>query len=528
MKEEKHIIGFEEFASGKEAFYSYNPARNQNNEFVFFNATGSEIDLAVSKAASAFLIFRKKSGHEKAIFLEAIADELMQTAGELIPVCMLETALPELRIKGELGRTVNQLKMFASLLREGSWVDARIETAIPDRSPIPKPDIRFMHTGIGPVVVFGASNFPLAFSVAGGDTAAALAAGCPVIVKAHPAHPETSSIAGRAIQAAARNTNMPDGVFSLLFDHEIATGIKLVKHPLIKAVAFTGSFRAGKAIFDAAVSRPEPIPVYAEMGSSNPVFVLPRAASQNNDSIAAGFAASVTLGVGQFCTNPGLLFYQHTDDDFKTSLKKEFEKTSGGTMLTPGIYTAYQSGILKQSQKEGVEILATSSQSPGENMNYALPSLLSVEGTIFMSESNMEEEIFGPVSLAVKVYSKEELLNIAKELSGHLTATVFGTEEDLEEYRELFDILELKAGRLLINGFPTGVEVCSAMVHGGPYPATTDSRSTSVGTAAISRFTRPVCYQNFPEYLLPVELRNKNSLGIRRLINSEQTNKDIN
>ncbi len=526
MKEERHIIGFEEYASGNEAFYSFNPVKNQQNEFVFYNATEAEIELAVKKAATAFPVYRKKSGNEKAIFLEAIAAELMQAAEELVPVCNLETALPELRIKGELGRTVNQLKMFASLLREGSWVDARIETAIPDRSPIPKPDIRFMHTGIGPIVVFGASNFPLAFSVAGGDTASALAAGCPVIVKAHPAHPATSAIAGRAIQAAARKTNMPDGVFSLLFDNTISTGLKLVLNPFIKAVAFTGSFKAGKAIFDAAMGRPEPIPVYAEMGSSNPVFVLPRAARENSESIAAGFAASVTLGVGQFCTNPGLLLYENAGDHFKNALKKEFEKTSGGTMLTPGIVTAYQSGVLKQTQREGVEKLA--SGSAGENGNYAQPSLLSVDAGIFMNNPEMEEEIFGPVSLAVNAGTKAEMLNMARALSGHLTATVFGTPEDLEEYHELFDILELKAGRLLINGFPTGVEVCSAMVHGGPFPATTDSRSTSVGTASVSRFTRPVCYQNFPEDLLPVELRNKNTLGIHRLINGDQTNKDIN
>jgi len=445
----------------------------------------------------------------------------------LVMVCCNETGLPAARIEGEKIRTVNQLKMFAALVREGSWVDARIETAQPGRIPLPKPDIRFMHRAIGPVVVFGASNFPLAFSVAGGDTASALAAGCPVIVKAHPAHPATSAITGKLIQAAARETQMPDGVFSLLFDSGIDVGMQLVEHPSVKAVAFTGSFKAGKAIYDAAVRRPEPIPVYAEMGSTNPVFILPSAIKEKGEAVAAGYAAAVTLGVGQFCTNPGMLVYQNSAENFKQSLKTAFEKTTGGVMLSPAILNSYQLGLEKQLAIEGVEQIAVASLQPGDSNNIATPALLAAGSNVLATNPLLSEEIFGPSGIVISVAEKKEMLEIAKNLSGHLTVTVHGTEHELTEYKELLDILEQKAGRVIINGFPTGVEVCSAMVHGGPFPATTDSKTTSVGTAAIYRFTRPVCYQNMPDALLPEELRNKNSMGITRMINSERTNLDI-
>jgi NADP-dependent aldehyde dehydrogenase len=452
-----------------------------------------------------------------------IADELMALGDELLDVCCTETALPKARIEGERFRTVNQLKLFAQLVKEGSWVNARIETALPERMPIPKPDIRFMHIALGPVVVFGASNFPLAFSVAGGDTASALASGCPVIVKAHSAHPATSELVGKAIQKAAQKVNMPDGVFSMLFGDGPKVGTLLVKHPEVKAVGFTGSFKGGKALFDAAVSRETPIPVYAEMGSTNPVFILPEAIHQRSDKIAQGFSGSVTLGVGQFCTNPGMLIYEETESAklFIKLLEDEFQKTSGGSMLAENIFESYDKGVAHHSAIEGLEVLANGKASEGANL--AQPVLFKTKSETFTAHPELSEEIFGPASVVIEAKSKEEILNIAKNLSGHLTATVHGTEKDLLDYKELIDILEQKVGRIVINGFPTGVEVCHAMVHGGPFPATTDSRSTSVGTASIYRFTRPVSYQALPDAFLPDELKNKNSLEIWRLVNGEQT-----
>jgi len=527
MKQELQIIGFDNSGKGTEPFYSFNPATQTNNSYSFLNATHEEINQAVAKAATAFQVYRKKSGMEKAAFLTAIAEAILNTGDELVTVCCNETGLPPARIEGERMRTANQLKMFAALLTEGSWVDARIDTAIPDRTPVPKPDLRFMQIPLGPVVVFGASNFPLAFSVAGGDTASALAAGCPVVVKAHPAHPATSAIIGKIIQTAALHSNMPDGAFSLLFDNGIETGVQLVKHPLIKAVAFTGSYKAGKALYDAAVNRPEPIPVYAEMGSTNPVFVLPQAMKTRGTEIAAGYAAAVTLGIGQFCTNPGILLYQNSDDDFKLSLQLAFEKTSGGVMLTPNILSTYNSSLQKHLAIPGVEHFASSSLKTADAANNAVPVLLCAESSVFNNHAVLSEEIFGPASMVIPVTAKKDMLEIAASLSGHLTATVHGTEEELMEYKELLDILEQKAGRVIINGFPTGVEVCSAMMHGGPFPSTTDSKTTSVGTAAIYRFTRPVCYQNMPQQLLPPELKNENSLHVSRLINGERTNNGL-
>lgn len=527
MIQGQQIIGFDYSAKGDETFYSYNPAEQRKTSYQFYKATTEEINLAVDKAAAAFQVYRKMSGAEKAVFLTVIAEELSNTGDELIKVCCEETGLPTARLEGERIRTVNQIKMFAALLKEGSWVNARIDTGDPERTPLPKPDIRSMHIPVGPVVVFGASNFPLAFSVAGGDTISAFAAGCPVVVKAHPAHPATSAIIGKLIQTAAKKTNMPDGLFSLLYDNGIDVGIQLVKHPLIKAVGFTGSYKAGKALFDIAVSRTEPIPVYAEMGSTNPVFVLPRAAMERGQEIAAAYAASVTMGIGQFCTNPGLLIYQNQEDHFQQLLKTAFEKTSGGIMLTPKILDSYNTGVHQHLATNGVEQLAISATSSGSGTNLAVPVLLKTSSHVLMNNPVLSEEIFGPSGTVVLVNSKKEMLSIAEDLSGHLTATVHGTEEDLIEHKQLLELLEQKAGRLVINGFPTGVEVSHAMVHGGPYPSTTDGRTTSVGTAAIYRFTRPVCYQNLPQQLLPPALQDKNMLNIYRLINGDWSTKDI-
>lgn len=522
------IIGYSHSGSGSESFSSFNPATGQTIPFQFLKATTQEVNLAAEKAASAFHRYSKMKGAQKALFLEAIAEEILSLGEELVTVCCDETGLPPARIEGERGRTVNQLKMFANLLKEGSWVDARIETAQPQRSPLPKPDLRYMQIALGPVVVFGASNFPLAFSVAGGDTASALAAGCPVIVKAHSAHPATSALVGTAIQRAAKKTDMPDGVFSLLYGDGTTTGMQLVKHPLVKAVGFTGSYKGGKALFDAAVSRPEPIPVYAEMGSSNPVFILPEAMKERGAAIASGFSGSVTLGVGQFCTNPGLLIYQQENQSsFTTQLKETFEKTSGGVMLSPSILHSFQEGVQERQLVDGVEKISIGDKGMSNKENIATPVLLKTNHDTFKNTALLSEEIFGPASLIVTTPGKQEMLEIARNLSGHLTVTIHGTEKELENYQDLIHILEQKAGRIVINGFPTGVEVCSAMVHGGPFPSTTDGKTTSVGTAAICRFTRPVCYQGMPDSLLPAELKNKNTLSIFRLVDGELTRKEI-
>jgi 2,5-dioxopentanoate dehydrogenase len=527
MIEGKQIIGFDMVAEGTDSFHSYNPATGTNLDHRFYKATVGEVNKAGTKAASAFQTYRKKSGIEKAIFLETIATEINALGDGLVDLCCLETALPKGRIQGECTRTINQLKMFASLLREGSWVNARIETADPARAPVPKPDIRYFELALGPVVVFGASNFPLAFSVAGGDTASALAAGCPVIVKAHSAHPGTAEMVGKAIQRAAQICNMPDGVFSLLHGDGRTVGVELVKHPDVRAVGITGSYTAGKSLFDIAAKRPVPIPVYAEMGSTNPVFILPQAMQQRKEQIAQGFAASVTLGVGQFCTNPGLLIHQKQSgsNEFIFQLEEVFNKAAGGVMLTESIYQAYEKGISHHESLHGIQKLATGSVS--SETNTARPVLFKTDAETFLKTPGLEEEIFGPASVVVEAESEHDLIEIARNLSGHLTATVHGTEEELPDYKDLFDVLEQKAGRVIINGFPTGVEVCHAMVHGGPFPATTDGRSTSVGTAAIHRFTRPVCYQNMPDALLPDELKNGNPLGIWRMVNGEQTRDTI-
>ena len=520
----KQIIGFETSAEASETISSIN--RLTGEKMASFSvATITEVDRAVEKATAAFQIYRKISGVKKAAFLEAIADEIIGLGDKLITVCCAESGLPKGRIEGERGRTVGQLKLFADLLKEGSWLDARIETANSERVPLPKPDIRSMQIALGPVVVFGASNFPLAFSVAGGDTASALAAGCCTIVKAHPAHLVTSSLIGKAINKAAIATEMPDGVFSLLFGDGPVLGAQLVKHPGIKAVAFTGSFGAGKAIYDMAVRRETPIPVYAEMGSTNPVFILPQALSEKPQLLAKAFSSSVTLGVGQFCTNPGMLIYESADaaPGFIQQLEEEFGQTLGGVMLTCDIHKSYTAGVEKRSEMSGVEILAKGNYTA--DLNIASPVLFKITSDLLKVCPDLSEELFGPTSVVVEANAKKDIIEIAKNLSGHLTATVHGTDSDLVEYKDLLDILEQKVGRLLINGFPTGVEVCSAMVHGGPFPATTDQKTTSVGTAAIFRFTRPVCYQNMPDQLLPNELKNANPLKIWRLVNGN-LNKD--
>lgn len=515
----KNIIGQSLSAEGSIIFRAENPANGKILEPGFHEAAEKEIWLAIEKAATAFGIFRKKSGIERAAFLDAIAEEIAALGDELIARCMEETGLPEARLRGERGRTVNQLKIFADYLREGSWVEARVDKADPSRTP-PKPDIRSMHMAMGPVGVFGASNFPLAFSVAGGDTTSALAAGCSVVFKAHPAHPGTCEMVGMAIVHAAKRTGMPEGTFSMVHGKSTAVGLAIVRHPLIKAIGFTGSYRGGKALFDVANSRPVPIPVYAEMGSTNPVFILPEALRERRESIAKDLAASVTLGVGQFCTNPGLVFYQgDAQGSFADSVAKSLQQINPGVMLTSSIQEAYHAGVKKLGGTDGVNTLFKGDVP--ERGSFAAAYLFQTSAETFLNDHSLEEEVFGPSTLTVPVDDKSQLLRVASQLGGHLTATIHATERDLEEYAELISILEQKVGRIIINGYPTGVEVTHAMVHGGPYPATTDSRSTSVGTDAIKRFARPVCFQNFPQNLLPQELRDDNPLGVPRMVNGK-------
>lgn len=517
----KNIIGSEISGDNKSTFFAVNPTKGENMTPAFHEASFEEINKAIEKATDAFQVYRNKSGKEKAEFLETIADGIMSLGDDLIKRCMNESGLPEARLTGERARTVNQLKLFAQVLKEGSWVDARIDYAAPDRKPLPKADIRSMLRPLGPVGIFGASNFPLAFSVAGGDTASALAAGCTIVVKGHPAHPGTSEMIGMAIREAIKKCNMPEGTFSLVQGASVAVGLAIVRHPSISAIGFTGSFQGGKALFDEAAKREEPIPVYAEMGSTNPVFILPRALKAQKESIAQDLSASVNLGVGQFCTNPGLVFLQASDEEvqFRELLAKKIGASDPGVMLTKGIRDNYNRGIESLSKVKGVSVIAEGKKEA--SACYGSSYLLHAPANTFLDEPLLQEEVFGPSTLTITAQSKDELITAAKKLHGHLTITIHGTEDDLEEHKDLIALLEQKAGRLTINGYPTGVEVCHSMVHGGPFPATTDSRTTSVGTAAIFRFARPICYQNYPQSLLPDELKNENPLGIMRLVDGE-------
>jgi NADP-dependent aldehyde dehydrogenase len=516
-----NLIGGKFSSEGKTTFSGVNPVTSESLAPLFSEATEEEVSTALELAQTAFETFRDQDATSIALFLEAIAEEIVTLGDELIHRGQAETALPEARLVGERGRTVSEINMFAELVREGSWVEACIDRAIPARKPVPKPDVRRKLVPIGPVVVFAASNFPLAFSVAGGDTISALAAGNSVIVKAHPAHPGTSELVGRAILKAAERTKVPGGVFCLLHGPSHQLGHQLVQHRLTKAVGFTGSLPAGRALFDLAARRPEPIPVCAEMGSTNPVFVLPGALKKNGTGIAEGLMQSVTLGVGQFCTNPGLVFGVNDDPwrAFVEQAGKSATASAPGTMLYAGISRRFCEGAEQFRQINGVREIGKSSAEakPGQ----AVALVLEASAGTFLQQEKLHDELFGPATLLVSCSSPDELEKIARSLPGQLTATIHGTEQDLHDHRGLVAILREKAGRLLFNGFPTGVEVCPSMHHGGPYPATTDAHFTSVGTAAIKRFVRPVCFQNFPDSALPVELRNKNERQIWRLVDGQ-------
>jgi alpha-ketoglutaric semialdehyde dehydrogenase len=526
----QNIVGNEISCCGGVPFRGANPATGAEIEPDFFEADLVEVNRAMELAESAFDAYRAKAPAGRAAFLDRIGVEIDALGDALIDRAVAETGLGADRLKGERARTVNQLRMFARLIEEGSWVAARIDRAIPDRKPVPKPDLRRMLVPLGPVVAFAASNFPLAISVAGNDTASGLAAGCPVVVKAHPAHPGTSELVATAIGNAARATGIPEGVFSMLHARSHEVGLALVRHPLTKAVGFTGSLRGGRALMDAAAARPEPIPVYAEMGSTNPLFVLPGALAERGRQIAEGLKASVTLGVGQFCTSPGLVVGLEGDATrrFVADAASLFDAAPQGNMLYAGIRDAYRSGVQRFAGVPGVTLAGRSPDgtpaTEGGAGFAAGAALFTADARTFVDRPELSEEVFGPSTLVVTARSREELIEVARGLAGHLTATIHGTPDDLRDYADLVAILERKVGRLVFNGFPTGIEPCPAVHHGGPYPATSDGgRSTSIGTAAIERFTRPLCYQNWPQAALPPELRDENPRGIWRMIDGELT-----
>ncbi|PIQ60619.1 MAG: aldehyde dehydrogenase (NADP(+)) [Bacteroidetes bacterium CG12_big_fil_rev_8_21_14_0_65_60_17] len=506
-----------------------NPATGKAHETSYEVSSPKQIRHAAEAAGRAFGPFSAMQARGRAAFLRAIADELESVRDEIVALVPRETALPAARAGGELGRTMGQLRMFADLIEEGSWVDARIERAKPDREPLPKPDVRSMLIPLGPVAVFGASNFPLAFSVAGGDTASALAAGCPVVAVAHWAHPGTSQVVANTILRAADKTGMPDGVFSLLQGTGQQVGVPLVKHPAIRAVGFTGSRRGGLALADVAAARPEPIPVFAEMSSINPVVLLPGAASGRAAAIAKGLAGSVTLGAGQFCTNPGLVFVpQDTADAFAKELSAALADVKGGTALHRGIAESFAASVAARTGRDDLEIVvgaAGSDSAGGQDDGGAsmAPFVFKTTLEAFAADSRLAEEAFGPATTLVTYTSLDALADVIRRMEGQLTGTIHYDESDRPLSETLVSALRSRVGRLLLNSFPTGVEVCSAMVHGGPYPATSDGRETAVGTAAIFRWTRRFCWQDMVEEALPLELRDANPLGIARRMDGKMT-----
>jgi NADP-dependent aldehyde dehydrogenase len=501
-------------------FRAVNPMTGEEIEPGFVSATHADVERAAEAAKQAAVVLAAASGSARAALLRTIADKLAADGERIVARAQVETGLPQARLQGELARTTGQLRLFADVAEEGSWVDARIDEALPERKPLARPDVRSMLRPLGPVAVFGASNFPLAFSVAGGDTASALAAGNPVVVKAHPAHPGTSELAGAAITEAVRECGLPEGTFALLFDAGIEVGKALVEHPAICAVAFTGSAGGGQALMKLAAARPEPIPCFAEMGSANPLFVLPGAMKERAKTLAEGLQGSFTLGSGQFCTKPGLVFVpEQGSGEFMDSLRAGVCALGGHGMLTPGIAARYAQGVQERLLQSGVEWLAGQQSAPDGSGAAASAAVFSVPLETFLEQAALEEEIFGPTTLVVHYGAQEGLVEAARRLHGHLTATIHGTDEDLANATELVRVLESKVGRILFNGYPTGVEVCHAMVHGGPFPATSDARFTSVGTRAMLRFARPVCYQSFPDGALPAELRRKNPSGVQRMVN---------
>ena len=498
-----------------------NPETGETLEPAYRGATREQLDEACRLAAVAFDPYRGADPESRAGFLEAIAQNILDLGDELVERCVAESGLPRPRIEGERGRTVGQLRLFAQVVRDGRYVEARIDPAQPERKPLPRPDVRSRKIPLGPVAVFGASNFPLAFSVAGGDTASALAAGCPVVAKAHPAHPGTSELVGRAVQQAVRASGLPEGVFSLVFDSGYEIGQALVADPRIKAAAFTGSRRGGLALMKIAQDRPEPIPVYAEMSSINPVILFAGALDERGAQIAQAFVNSLMMGAGQFCTSPGLILAIDGDglDGFTRAAGKALQEAAAGTMLTPAIHRAYCAGVEALARHERVETVARGKA--GHN-HQGQAGLFSTSAEAFMTDEHLREEVFGSSSLIVRCPDEPALAGVVESLEGQLTASLHMAESDHGDARRLLPVLERKVGRILVNGFGTGVEVTHAMVHGGPFPSTSDGRSTSVGTMAIDRFLRPVAYQDLPDALLPEELRDSNPRGLDRLVDGRR------
>ena len=523
----ENYIGADRSAKGHKTYSTFDPKLNKPTEWVFYEADHEEVNRAVEKATKAFETYNTFSGAQKALFLNAIADNINALGDELITAYIRESGLPEGRARGERGRAIGQLRAFASLLEEGSWVEATIDTAQPAREPLPKVDLRKMLQPIGPIAVFGSSNFPLAFSTAGGDTASALAAGCPVIVKSHPMHAGTGELVASAIIAAAKETGMPDGVFSNLNSSDFEVGQLLTMHPMVKGVGFTGSTNGGMALYRLAGQRKEPIPVFAEMGSINPVVILPSALEEKGKAWAATYAGSITLGAGQFCTNPGLILGIKGGalTQFITSLGSEIEKIDPSCMLHPHIHEGYEKGKTELSaQPKIVQVADFKGDLPP---NHAGQKVLTVNAQDFLGNPILHKEVFGPFSIVVQCADKAELVSVIQNLEGQLTGTILGTESEIKDYPDVVGALMQKVGRIIFNGVPTGVEVCPSLLHGGPFPATTDSRFTSVGTSAIKRWVRPVSFQSWPEELLPPSLQNNNPLGIMRLVDGEHSSRNI-
>ena len=501
-------------AKGTTTLQSHDASTGEALPYRFHQATAEEVNAAAQAAATAYPTFRNLSAARRAGFLDAIATELDALDESFIALVCRETALPAGRIQGERARTSGQMRLFATMLRRGDFYGARIDRALPDRQPLPRPDLRQYRTGLGPVAVFGASNFPLAFSTAGGDTASALAAGCPVVFKAHSGHMATADYVADAITRAARKTGMPEGVFSLLYG---SVGETLVKHPAIQAVGFTGSLRGGRALCDMAAARPQPIPVFAEMSSINPVLLMPEALKARGEKIAADLSASVVLGAGQFCTNPGLVLGIRSPEftAFLDRFAGLMNEQPAQTMLNAGALKSYCQGLDHLRAHPGITHLAGTEQQG----NQARPQLFKADASLLINgDELLQEEVFGPTTLVVEVADRAELIQALHGLRGQLTATLMVEDSEVATQSDVLALLEQKVGRVLFNGYPTGVEVCDAMVHGGPYPATSDARGTSVGTLAIDRFLRPVCFQNCPDSLLPDALKNSNPLSIARLV----------
>jgi alpha-ketoglutaric semialdehyde dehydrogenase len=513
------LIGLGSSSPGGATFKAFNPATNASLEPSFASATLEDVDRAAQLAAAAAPVWAKLSGADRNRFLHLIADKMEMNAVALAERANQETALPLPRCSGEIARTAGQLRLYGDAAERGDYLDVRIETALPDRKPLPKPDHRSMLRSLGPVVVFGSSNFPFAYSVAGGDTASAFAAGCPVIVKAHPSHPGTSELVGRLIMEAVKECKLPEGTFSLLFDAGFEVGQALVQHSLVKAVGFTGSVKGGRALVDLAANRSEPIPVYAEMGSTNPLVILPGALAERAAAIVDGLHASSTLGVGQFCTNPGLILMQRTPEAerFLGNLTTKLVATPEGAMLTPGIRKNFLTNTDARGKHAGVKVIA---EGKATAACAVAPVWFETDAKSFLGNHELSEEIFGPSSLVVWCQDLAEMLEVIRKLEGSLTGTIHAGATEARQQGELIDALTEKVGRVILNGYPTGLEVSHAIVHGGPHPSTSDGgRSTSVGTRALTRWARLVCFQNFTDELLPDALKNANPLKLRRLVN---------